>query len=133
MATLLTSLAAIKLSAKGSDAIQAMSDSDPLVVQVLSDIALWVTQPKFGEMAEMAQRFAAAHFLSLAGQPEGVRGHVSSESVGGITQTFTLPWVTQKDMFGATQYGMVYNSIVARCIPAFSIGMPKETPFNADA
>lgn len=119
----LTTLANIKLIAKNDTGIQALSASDPEVVLVLADVALWIAETKFGAYTELAQRYASAHFLSLANQPVGGRGPLSSESVGGISQAFTLPYLNQKTVFGSTQFGLMYLECVRRTQVAFDVIM----------
>ncbi len=118
-----TTLANIKLIAKSDAGIQALSDSDPEVVLVLNDVAFWITEAKFGEATEIAQRYAAAHFLTMENIPVGGRGPLSSENVGGVSQSFTLPYLNQKTVFGATQYGLMYMECYRRTQVAFDVIM----------
>lgn len=124
MATALTTLTRIKLVAKDDAGIQALSASDPEVIMVLEDVALWVIEAKFGTYTELAQRYAAAHFLSIANQPVGGRGPLSSESVGGVSQTFTLPYLNQKTVLGSTQFGLMYMECVRRNIVPIDVIVP---------
>ncbi len=120
----LTTLAKIKLVAKADAAIQALDDSDPAVIQMLEDVALWITVIKFGAMTEMAQRYFGAHALSVATLPVGGRGPLSSESVGGLSQSFTLPYLNQKTVLGSTQYGLMYMEIARRTQVPFDVVVP---------
>ncbi len=103
MADAPTTLARIKLISKDDAGIQALTDSDPETLLVLEDAALLITEEVFGSYTEMAQRYICAHFLSLANQPVGGRGPLSSYSIGGISRTFTLPYLNQKTVLGSTQ------------------------------
>ena len=118
-----TTLSSIKLIAKSDTGIQALSADDPEVVMVINDVCDWIAKAKFGETTEMAQRYAAAHFLSLANQPVGGRGPLSSENVGGISQSFTLPYLNQKTVFGSTQFGLFYLECARRTQVAFDVAM----------
>lgn len=121
MPAALTTLARVQLIAKDDAGIQALSASDPEVVMVLEDVALWITETKFGTHTELAQRYAAAHFLSIANQPVGGRGPLSSESVGGVSQTFTLPYLNQKTVLGSTQFGLMYMEVARRTQVPFDV------------
>ena len=121
----LTTLARIKLIAKDDAGIQALSDGDPEVDMVLDDVALHVQEGTFGSQTELAQRYLAAHFLSLANQPVGGRGPLSSESIGGISEAFTLPYLNQKTVLGSTQYGLMFMQIKDMTIPPFAIAIPQ--------
>ncbi len=121
-----TTLDRVKLIAKDDSGIQALSDSDPEVIMVLEDAALAVTEAVFGSYTEMAQRYIAAHFLSLANQPVGGRGPLSSYNMGGISRSFTLPYLNQKTVLGSTQYGLMFMEIRDMTIPAFAIAIPGE-------
>lgn len=120
-----TSLQKIKDIARGDQAIQCLSDDDPLVSLVLNDVALWVDENRFGNFTEMAQRYAAAHFLAQANTNEGGKGPISSESIGGISQTFTLPYLNQKTVLAATQYGLHYLEIRKSVTYHFGVTGPK--------
>ncbi len=121
-----TTLDRVKLIAKDDSGIQALSDSDLEVIMVLEDVALAVIEAVFGSYTEMAQRYLAAHFLSLANQPVGGRGPLSSYNMGGISRTFTLPYLNQKTVLGSTQYGLMFMEIRDMTIPAFAIAIPGE-------
>ena len=121
----LTTLAQIQLIAKDDAGIQALSASDPEVVQVLEDADLFVDGNLFGDYTEIAQRYIAAHFLSLANQPVGGRGPLSSESVGGVSQSFTLPYLNQKTVLGSTQYGLMYMELANRVVTPFAMIIPQ--------
>lgn len=121
----LTTLAKIQLIAKDDAGIQALSASDPEVVQVLEDADLFVDGNLFGDYTEIAQRYIAAHFLSLANQPVGGRGPLSSESVGGVSQSFTLPYLNQKTVLGSTQYGLMYMELANRVVTPFAMIIPQ--------
>lgn len=118
---LYTTLVQIQGLAKGSPEIQALLPTDQLVIDTLNDVAQMVTQAVFLSNVERAQRCLAAHFLAMGVQGTGVRGHVSSKSAGGLSTSYTMPWLTRRDMFAATQYGMQFLNLVDRCVPPIAI------------
>ena len=121
-----TTLARVKLIAKDDAGIQALSESDPEVIMVLEDVAMAVEDVTFHSYTEMAQRYLAAHFLSLANQPVGGRGPLSSYSIGGVSRTFTLPYLNQKTVLGSTQYGLMFMELRDMLVPKFFIAIPGE-------
>jgi hypothetical protein len=116
----LTTLERIKLTAKDDASIQALDASDPAVLMILDDVDLAVQESIFGSYTELAQRYLATHFLSLQSQPVGGRGPLSSYSIGGISRTFTLPYINQKTVLGSTQYGLMFMEIRDMCIVPYA-------------
>lgn len=106
-----TTLDNIKQVAQGDYDIQDLHDSDPAVVQVLADVERIVPE-RLGDHREMAQRYLAAHFLSVAFAASGGQGPLSTESIGGISQSFTLPYLNQKTVIASTQYGLQYLELM---------------------
>lgn len=124
MANTPTSLANIKLIAKDDTGIQAAIVTDADVVLILADAALLVTDSVFGDYQEMAQRYLCAHFLSLSRQPVGGRGPLSSYNIGGISRSFTLPYLNQKTVLGSTQYGLNFMELRNMTIVPIAIAIP---------
>lgn len=122
-----TTLARIKLIAKDDAGIQALTDSDPEVLMVLDDVARHVIVEVYGSDTEAAQRYAAAHWLSIANQPVGGRGPLSSIGLGGISRSFTLPWLNIKSVWGGTQYGLMFLEFVKRNVFAFRVIQPADS------
>lgn len=118
-----TTLKNVKAITRGEADIQRLNDSDELVTLVLAQVAKQVEESIYGDLQEPAQRYLAAHFLSQALNDPGGRGPLSAESVGGVSQSWTLPYLNRKDVLGATQYGMQFLSyrdmvvVPARAIP----------------
>jgi len=125
----LTTLTLVQLIAGDDSAIQAMSDADPIVVQALVDVDTLVKKATFisDEMTELAQRYLMAHILSLANQPVGGRGPLSSESIGGVTRSFTLPYLNQKTVLGSTQFGLNFMELRDMTIPKFQVALAPES------
>ncbi len=121
-----TTLARVQLISKADAGIQALTGLEPEVTMVLEDAALFVVVEVFGSYTEMAQRYIAAHFLSLAFQPVGGRGPLSSYSIGGISRTFTLPYLNQKTVLGSTQFGLFFMELRDTAIPRFAMIIPGE-------
>lgn len=120
--TALTTIAKIKAVARGEPKIQELAEDDALVTLVLDEVDKLVDVDRFGTLTEMAQTYLAAHLLSQALNDPGGRGPLSSESVGGVSQSWTLPYLNNYSVLGATQYGMMYREIVARRItPAIAV------------
>lgn len=120
----LTTIANIKAISKNEAKIQNLPDSDPLWGLVLSDVEKQVGEEQFGSLTEIAQRYLAAHFVSVA--LDGVVGELASTSVGGISQSFTVPYLNRRDVYGATQFGMEFVRIRDTCIPPFFVSIPSE-------
>ena len=124
MVAVLTTLTRIQLIAQDDAFIQALTGSDPLVEMVLDDVARHIVVEVFGEDTEAAQRYCAAHWLSLSNQPVGGRGPLSSVSLGGVSRSFTLPYLNQKTVYGSTQYGLMYMEFLRRNIVPFYVIQP---------
>lgn len=103
-----TTLNNIQAITRGESSIQSLVDTDPLVVAVLDAVDLQVEEALYGRLTEVAQRYLAAHFLSQALTEAGGRGPLASETIGGISQAWTLPYLNIHSVLGSTQYGMQF-------------------------
>ena len=110
----LTTIDKVKLVTRDDANIQALVANDPAVTQALNDADLLVPSGFTDEITELMQRYLCAHLLSLAFQAVGGQGPLSSESIGGVTQSFTLPYLNQKTVYGSTQYGLHYLDLLAK-------------------
>lgn len=119
-----TTFARVKLIAKDDAGIQALTGTELEVLMVLEDAELFIQETTWGSYTEIAQRYIAAHFLSLAFQPVGGRGPLSSYSIGGISRTFTLPYLNQKTVLGSTQFGLMFMELRDMVIPKFIVAIP---------
>lgn len=118
----LTTLANIKAIALGSEPIQALIEGDPIVALILAQVTIEVPESVFTTLTEPAQRYLAAHYLSQALQDAEGRGALSSESIGGVSQSWTMPDLNIKGALGATQYGKQFLEYRAkRVVPAFGV------------
>lgn len=118
--TVLTNLQKIKSVTADDSFIQDLKEDDVAVTTIFALVDKLVSAGKFGTLTEEAQTYYAAHLLSLAGTAAGGQGPVSSESIGGITTSFTLPYLNQKSVVASTQYGLYYielrNSIIPKVL-----------------
>ena len=96
--------------------------NDNLVDLILEDVAGQITSAKYGSKEERAQRYLAAHFLSLAKQAGGGvggSGPVESEKVGDVQVKYGKADFTDKSRYDETSYGRTYMTIRRGCIGAF--------------
>lgn len=126
MASPPTTLERVKAVAQDDANIQALTGNETVWEIILEDVQRECVEDVFGDDTEQAQRYLAAHRLATAFQPNGGRGPVSSVSVGGISQSFTLPYLNRKDDLGSTQYGMKFIQIRDRNIAAWRVAIPGE-------
>jgi len=114
----LPTLEEVQAVAQDDAFIQAVVITDPIWLVIIAMVEKRVKEFPFGELQKEAQIYLTAHGLSMANQPVGGRGPLSSESIGGITESFTLPWLNQTLVEGGTQFGLTYLSLVnATTIP----------------
>ncbi len=96
--------------------------NDKLVDLILEDVAGQITSAKYGSKEERAQRYLAAHFLSLAkqaGEGVGGSGPVEKEKVGDVEVQYGKADFADKTRYDETSYGRTYMSIRRGCIGAF--------------
>lgn len=120
----LTTLTRIQLIAGDDSFIQGLNATDPVVEMILDDVDRHIKVEDYGSDTEAAQRYCAAHWLSISNQPVGGRGPLSSVSIGGISRSFTLPYLNRKEVYGATQFGLQYMEFVRRNVFAFRVIIP---------
>ncbi len=108
----LPTLAEVKSVAQDDAFVQAVLVSDTIWLVIIAIVEERIKEFPFGELQKAAQIYLTAHGLSMAGQAKGGQGPLSSESVGGISQSFTLPWLNQTLVEGGTQYGLAFLSLV---------------------
>jgi hypothetical protein len=104
--------------------IQGLVDGDPRFDQMLAIADKVIHSTYFGELRETAITYLTAHLLNASKQDSGGRGPLSSISIGGISRTYTLPYLNQKTILGMTQYGLMYMELRDTCIPKFFVGTP---------
>jgi len=112
----------IKKISQSDNNIQALHSSDELVIFAINLAEEMAPDGKFGSKANAAQRYLAAHILSLAYTVAGGQGPLSSETIGGISQSFTLPYLNQQTVIASTQYGLMYLEMVnSVTVPILSV------------
>jgi len=115
---MLASLDDVQVVAQDDDFIQGLADeSAPEWVLISAFVDLLAPDAKYGKNAALAQTYLAAHLLSVAETDAGGRGPVSSESIGGVTRSWTLPYLNQQTVIASTQYGLMFLEIQNRTIP----------------
>lgn len=115
--TVLTDINKVKAISADDASIQDLKDDDTAVEVVFALVDKLVKIGKFGTLTEEAQMYYAAHLLSLAHTAAGGQGPVSSESIGGITTSFTLPYLNQHTVIASTQYGLYFLELRNSVIP----------------
>lgn len=115
-------LAEVKAITLDDAFIQAIPDeNDPTWVRVVEYVDRTVKDNPYGVLKPDAQLFLIAHFLSMANVPIGGRGPLSSDSVGGVSQSFTLPWLNRTTVLGGTQFGIMHLEIRNQVVAAFRV------------
>lgn len=114
----LTTLANIKAIAAGNASILALRETDAVVTLILDQVDREVPVSIFTTLTEPAQRYLAAHYLNQALQDAEGRGALSSESIGGVMQSWTMPDLNIKGALGATQYGKQFLEYRAKRVIA---------------
>lgn len=114
----LPTLAEVQSIAQDDAGIQALSGSETNWVLVQAYVAKVVLEDPYGVLQKEAQLYLAAHMLSMSTQPVGGRGPLSTESVGGVSQSFTLPWLNRTTVLGGTQFGIMHLEIRGQVVAA---------------
>lgn len=120
----LISLADVQAIAQGDPFISALRESDPVVKLVFEFVDLIVEESTFLSKTKLAQTYYAAHLFALAGTEAGGKGPVSSETIGGITQSFTLPYLNRHTVIASTQYGLMYLELRDHVVVPFGVAIP---------
>lgn len=118
----LTTINDIKSIAQDDDHIQSLVDDNESILAnvVYPLVKQMVREPKFGALTKAAQTYLAAHILSLAATDSGGRGPLSSESIGDISVSYTLPYLNQTSVLASTQYGLMFLELQRKVItPVF--------------
>ncbi len=119
--TFLPTLVEVQSIAQDDAAIQALTGSETNWALVQAYVAKIVLEEPYGVLQKEAQLYLAAHMLSMSTQPVGGRGPLSSESVGGVSQSFTLPWLNRTTVLGGTQFGIMHLEIRSQVVAAFRV------------
>lgn len=120
----LTNFKLIKAITRGDDNIQALDQNDPAVLMALDMAENMVSESIYGKDAQIAQTYFAAHVLSMAAENSGGRGPLSSETVGDVSVSYTLPYLNQTSVLGSTQYGLMYIQYRRQHVVPVLVGFP---------
>ncbi|BBO74404.1 hypothetical protein DSCW_18210 [Desulfosarcina widdelii] len=82
---------------------------------ILADVATLITESAWGAKQEMAQRYLAAHKLSMIAKSESGPA-VASEKTGDVSTTYAVPGSNADDL-DETKYGREYKRL-RRCTVA---------------
>lgn len=115
---MLASLDDVQVVAQDDDFIQGLADeSAPEFVLIAEFVDLLVPEAKYGKNTKLAQTYLAAHLFSVAATDAGGRGPVSSETIGGVSRSWTLPYLNQESVIASTQYGLMFLGVKKLTIP----------------
>jgi hypothetical protein len=104
-----------------------MCQNGDLVTLILEDVAGQISSSKYGAKEERAQRYLAAHFISLAyssSQGAGGSGPVEMEKVGDVQVKYGVNSFSDASRYDETPYGRTYMTIRRGCIGAFRTVTP---------
>ncbi len=81
---------------------------------------------QYDEFTAEIQAYAAAHFAQMAQTEPAGLGPKSSESIGGISASFTLPVLNTDEHWGETIFGRMVKKIRAQAgLPNFLVINPR--------
>lgn len=94
---------------------------------VLADVASEISASVYGSKQEMAQRYLAAHYLtliSMSADAKQTSGPVSSETVGQVSKSYAQVNYRDRNRFDETVYGRMFNQLRAGCMIGFTVITP---------
>ena len=81
---------------------------------------------QYDEFTLEIQAYAAAHYAQMAKTEPAGLGPKSSESIGGISASFTLPVLNTDEHWGETIFGRMVKKIMAQTsFPQFIVVNPR--------
>ena len=103
-----------------------------LVELILEDVVAQIREAVYGSKQERAQRYLAAHLLTLIkqgsdGANSGASGPVEKEKVGDVEVKYSTAVVSNLsdvNRYDETKYGRVYMIIRKGCVLAFKVYTP---------
>ncbi len=104
----LATLDDVKAVSRDNSNIQNLHQANRAVINAMSLADQLIKVGQYGNLTKDAQTYFVAHILALAFTESGGKGPLSSESIGGISQSFTLPYLNQKTVLASTQYGLMF-------------------------
>lgn len=107
--------------------LSAITDDDVWTL-VLADVADEVEYTVFGTKQEKAQRYLAAHYLTLL-MPDNSRnpataGPITSETAGKVSRSYGLAQVKGQNRYDETSYGRVFNLMRRGIVIPFQVYTP---------
>ena len=106
---------------------ELVTASDELIALILEDVAQSVSAAIFGTKQERAQRYLAAHLLTLSGaisSNAGKAGPVTAEKVGDVSTSYWMLNLKDTNRYDETVYGRQYMAIRKSCIVKFRTILP---------
>jgi hypothetical protein len=95
---------------------------------ILSDVARDVSSSVYGTRQEQAQRYLAAHYLTIIRSDPLYRpnaaGPVGSESAGQASANYAAIPYKDRNRYDETKYGRVFNSIRKGIVIPFRVYTP---------
>lgn len=117
-----------KVSAIAPELKSFIDDNSCIVALILADVSDEVKQGVFGAKQERAQRYLAAHYLTLSNPAtsSGASGPVTKEKVGDIETSYGDTSKAKGALIGysETSYGRTYLAIRKGCIVGFRAFAP---------
>ena len=91
---------------------------------ILADVATEVSNAVYGTRQEQAQRYLAAHYLTLINSSgKQCSGPVVAESVGQVSKVYAQSLVSKSD-YSSTVYGQTFLGIRKGCVVGFTVIAP---------
>jgi len=92
---------------------------------ILSDVANEISSSIYGSKQERAQRYLAAHYLTLiAASSKQAAGLVSAESAGQVSVSYAQVNYRDRNRYDETSYGQIFNQIRRSCVIPFMVYTP---------
>lgn len=111
----------------------AYSGLDDIVTQILTDVAQAVSYSVYGIEQERAQRYLAAHYLTLSNptllnrdEEANAVGPMTAHKVGDISKNYggILSAIKDVNRYDETKYGRAFNQIRKQCVVPFKVVKP---------
>lgn len=106
----------------GENCTVESEEGNPEVVAIILEDVGNLSRDAFGTRYEEAQRYLAAHLLTLAAQQSAMSplGAVTSQSVGGVSISFGSPR-GGTNRLDSTKYGQRYNDLLRSSVPRLGV------------
>lgn len=104
--------------------LSAVTDSDTWTL-ILADVSSEVSAVVFGIFQERAQRYLAAHYLTLISENSGASGAIMRKKTGDEEVAYSTYGIGGTDAdYARTQYGRTYLSIKKKKMLGFQTVAP---------